>query len=245
MRLCFVIQPFDGGPFDARYQDTLVPAIRAAGFEPYRVDHDPSVAIPIDHIERMIRHADACIADITVNNPNVWLELGLAFATGKSVLLIAKITPRKVFPFDVQHRHIVRYRTEAERDFQHLRGEITKRLSAITTSETAASSSSSGDISIVDESIRLEVKRAEALRRMLSVTASEKDAFFSRLQLIGQIRANRAYENVDEAGLAQEIHKLAIKEANTLASRYGLMPEWREWLKRRNRSLIVSRAKKK
>jgi hypothetical protein len=48
MATCFVIQPFDRGKFDRRYKDTFKPAIEAAGFEPYRVDEDPSVSIPIE-----------------------------------------------------------------------------------------------------------------------------------------------------------------------------------------------------
>ena len=36
MPRCFMIQPFDGGQYDKRYEDVFEPAIRAAGLEPYR-----------------------------------------------------------------------------------------------------------------------------------------------------------------------------------------------------------------
>jgi hypothetical protein len=45
MPRCFVIQPFDKGPYDKRYKDVQVPAITDAGLEPYRVDEDPSVTV--------------------------------------------------------------------------------------------------------------------------------------------------------------------------------------------------------
>jgi hypothetical protein len=78
MATCFVIQPFDAGNFDGRYRDIFKPAIQAADFEPYRVDEDPSVSIPIDVIEKQIRAAAAaCLADITTDNANVWFELWL------------------------------------------------------------------------------------------------------------------------------------------------------------------------
>lgn len=51
MATCFVMQPFDGGAYDKRYNDEYAPAIVAAGHEPYRVDHDPSVSVPIESIE--------------------------------------------------------------------------------------------------------------------------------------------------------------------------------------------------
>ena len=47
MRNCFVMQPFDKGEFDKRYDDVFAPAVKNAGLEPYRVDRDLSVSIPI------------------------------------------------------------------------------------------------------------------------------------------------------------------------------------------------------
>jgi hypothetical protein len=85
---CFVIQPFDRGKFDKRYEDVLVPAITRAGLEPYRVDRDPSVSIPIQDIEAGIESSRACLADITTDNPNVWFELGYAIASRREVVLI-------------------------------------------------------------------------------------------------------------------------------------------------------------
>ena len=58
MATCFIIQPFDGGPFDKRYKELVEPAIKEAGLEPYREDLDPSVVVPIEDIERGIEHAD-------------------------------------------------------------------------------------------------------------------------------------------------------------------------------------------
>lgn len=125
-----MIQPFDGGAFDKRFEDTIAPAIREAGLEPYRVDQDPSAVIPIERLEEAIRRSLACVADISTDNPNVWYELGFAIASGKPVVLLSLEEPNKRFPFDVQHRHVIRYRTESPRDFQHLHDEIVKRLVA-------------------------------------------------------------------------------------------------------------------
>lgn len=130
MSICFVIQPFDNGPFDKRYEDVFVPAIKDAELEPYRVDLDPSVTIPIEQIEEGIRRADVCLADISRDNPNVWFELGYAIASGKPVILVCEYQPNRRFPFDVQHRAIIIYRTESARDFESLKVNITQRLQA-------------------------------------------------------------------------------------------------------------------
>jgi nucleoside 2-deoxyribosyltransferase len=130
-----MIQPFDGGPFDKRYEDTIAPAIAAAGLEPYRVDRDPRVVIPIDEIEEGIRASQACVAEISTNNPNVWFELGYAIAAGKPVVLLAQHDAAPRFPFDVQHRHVIRYRTDSVSDFEKLRDELTTRLRAVVEKE--------------------------------------------------------------------------------------------------------------
>jgi hypothetical protein len=131
MGRCFVMQPFDDGPFDDRYEDVFAPAIINAGLEPYRVDRDPNVTIPIDEIEEGIRNADVCLAEISLDKPNVWYELGFAIAAQKEVILVCIEDRRSAFPFDVQHRTIIRYRTEAPRDFEIVKEKVTNRLKAI------------------------------------------------------------------------------------------------------------------
>jgi hypothetical protein len=131
MGRCFVIQPFDRGKFDKRYEDVFKPAIIDAGLEPYRVDRDPSASIPIESIESEIRNSEACLADVTTDNPNVWFELGFALASHKEVAIVCSSERTTRFPFDVQHRQITRYETESASDFEKLREGVTERLKAI------------------------------------------------------------------------------------------------------------------
>jgi len=130
MSRCFVIQPFDKDVFDKRYDDIIVPAIEAAGLEPYRVDRDPSVTIPMDDIERGIKESIACVAEITTNNPNVWYELGYAIASRKPLILICSEDRNESYPFDVHHRHIINYKTGSTSDYNELKFEIERRLKA-------------------------------------------------------------------------------------------------------------------
>ncbi len=133
---CFVIQPFDGGRFDKRFDDVLVPAIEAAFLEPYRVDRDPSVSIPIEQIQSGIEASRVCLADITTDNPNVWFELGYAIASQRKVVLICSEDRTTKFPFDVQHRAIIKYATESPRDFVALKTNISARLLALVEKES-------------------------------------------------------------------------------------------------------------
>ena len=130
MEKCFVMQPFDGGVFDKRYNDIFSLAIKDAGLEPYRVDQDPKVKIPIQDIEAGIRDSRICFAEITTDNPNVWFELGYASASGKEVVMVCSEERTTKFPFDIQHRSIIRYKAESASDFENLRKQITEKIKA-------------------------------------------------------------------------------------------------------------------
>ncbi len=121
MPTCFVIQPFDRGKFDKRYDDTFEPAIRAAGLEPDRVDRDPGVSIPILEIEQRIGAAAACFVELTEDNPNVWFEFGYALARRKECCLVCSTERGGHYPFDVQHRTIIKYEVQSPSDFDALR----------------------------------------------------------------------------------------------------------------------------
>ena len=116
-----MIQPFDRGKFDKRYEDAFEPALAQAGFEAYRVDQDPGTDILMAAIEEGIRNASICLADVTNDNPNVWYELGYGYAAGKPVILTCCDDRAGVLPFDIHHRHVIHYQSESASDFDSLK----------------------------------------------------------------------------------------------------------------------------
>lgn len=132
MDTCFVIQPFDKDKFDRRFDETFAPAIQNANLEPYRVDRDPGVRIPIDVIEKKIIESAICFAEITTDNPNVWYELGYAFACKKDVVMVCSDERKsQTFPFDIQHRHVISYTTGSAGDYKKLEDDITAKIKAL------------------------------------------------------------------------------------------------------------------
>jgi hypothetical protein len=151
MSTCFVIQPFDGGKFDKRYEDVFKPAIVAAGLTPYRVDQDASVEVPIESIERQIRSSRVCLADISLNNPNVWYELGFAFASNRPTVMVCSKEREGRYPFDIQHRAVISYESESPRDFERLRDQITARLEkALAKADALAAIESTQTLTLVE-----------------------------------------------------------------------------------------------
>jgi len=124
---CFVIQQFDdGGTYDRRYRETIEPALREAGVRAQRADEILGLQPVIDKIESAIRDASICVAEVSTDNPNVWLEVGIALAMNRPTVILCDRAVRSKLPFDIQHRPVILYRADSRSGFDHLASEITK-----------------------------------------------------------------------------------------------------------------------
>ena len=104
----FVAMPFGKKPghdgtlidFNAIYNDLLKPAIEAAGLAVFRADEEQAAGdIKTDMFQELLI-ADLVVADLTLDNPNVWYELGVRHALrARGIVLIQG--PRDKQPFDI------------------------------------------------------------------------------------------------------------------------------------------------
>lgn len=104
----FVAMPFGLKPgpdgtlidFNAIYADLIRPACEAAGLEVFRADEEQAAGdIKTDMFQELLI-ADLVVADLTLDNPNVWYELGVRHALrARGVVLIQG--PREKQPFDI------------------------------------------------------------------------------------------------------------------------------------------------
>ncbi len=102
----FVAMPFGKKPgpggtlidFNTIYNDLLKPAIKDAGFAVFRTDQEQAAGdIKTDMFQELLI-ADLVIADLTLDNPNVWYELGIRHAIRASgIVLIQGINDRRLF----------------------------------------------------------------------------------------------------------------------------------------------------
>jgi hypothetical protein len=105
-RKCFVIMPFDSS-FNGIWEHILRPAVTDHGDDCIRGDDFFVPGSIMDDVLRSIREADYLIADLTGRNANVYYELGLAHALGKSVVLLTRLLSD--VPFDLRHHRLIEY----------------------------------------------------------------------------------------------------------------------------------------
>jgi hypothetical protein len=98
--------------------------LEKAGVDPKRADEILGLSPVIEKIESAIAAAPICLAEVSEDNPNVWLELGYALALSRPTVIICEKDRRPKLPFDVQHRSIIFYRTDSVSGFEELEKNI-------------------------------------------------------------------------------------------------------------------------
>jgi hypothetical protein len=103
----FVVMPF-GQPWSSQvFTDLFKPAIEAANFVVSRGDTIVRVGDLGTNVWRSITQAGIVVGDVTVPNPNVYYELGLADALGKPTFLFKQVG--SALPADVNGVHFYEY----------------------------------------------------------------------------------------------------------------------------------------
>ncbi len=119
----FVAMPFgckQGIDFDAVYAELIRPALEGAGFRVFRADEEARAGdIRADMFQELLV-ADLVVAELTLDNPNVWYELGVRHALrARGVLLLQ--SERSYQPFDIYTDRKLRYRLrDGQPDPAHL-----------------------------------------------------------------------------------------------------------------------------
>jgi tetratricopeptide (TPR) repeat protein len=113
----FVVMPFgrkkdaDGKEinFNAVYDELIAPSLAQAGFQPFRagVEHRPG-GILADMFQELLL-ADLVVADVTIDNPNAWYELGVRHALRPRGTIMIQ-GGRASIPFDVGPERVFPYR---------------------------------------------------------------------------------------------------------------------------------------
>jgi tetratricopeptide (TPR) repeat protein len=104
----FVVMPFgkkkgaDGSLYDfnAIYKQMIKPALEEAGFEPFRADEETSSGDILTDMFQELLLADLCLCDLSIDNANVYYELGIRHAFRKRGVVHIQ-AGRAYMPFDI------------------------------------------------------------------------------------------------------------------------------------------------
>jgi tetratricopeptide (TPR) repeat protein len=117
----FVVMPFgkkkggDGSLYDfnAIYEDLIKPTLVSAGFEPFRADESTSSGDILTDMFQELLLADLVLADMSIDNANVFYELGIRHAFRKRGIVHIQ-AGRSYMPFDVFNVRTIPYHITME-----------------------------------------------------------------------------------------------------------------------------------
>jgi len=119
----FVAMPFKDELTD-EWEISIQDAAHSNGILCERVDKSAFVGDIISEVKRRIEDYDGLIAVLNDANPNVYLELGYAWAKEKPAVLVAKVD--QTLPFDVKGQRCILYKGIAD-----LRAKLTNELAGL------------------------------------------------------------------------------------------------------------------
>jgi hypothetical protein len=117
----FVIMPFgkkkgsDGSLYDfnAIYTQLIKPTLEEAGFEPFRADEETTSGDILTDMFQELLLADLCLVDMSIDNANVFYELGIRHAFRKRGIVHIQ-AGRAYMPFDVFNVRTIPYHITPE-----------------------------------------------------------------------------------------------------------------------------------
>lgn len=114
-KFVFVIMPFKS-EFNDIYQLGIKQSCKEMNCYSERVDEQFYEGSMLERIHNQIEKADFIIADVSEKNPNVFYEVGYAYALQKKVILITQNA--EDIPFDMKHYFHIIYKCDKLYDLQ-------------------------------------------------------------------------------------------------------------------------------
>lgn len=124
----FVIMDFNE-KYSSVYTEIIKPVCENLDIECIRADEQYFPGTIIQDIIESIKECDIIIADITPDNPNVYFEVGYAYAMGKNPILLMN-KAREKLPFDVSGFRMIMY-TDSIQGAPSLKQQLTRFVKSL------------------------------------------------------------------------------------------------------------------
>ena len=127
----FMAMQYGDNDLEWMFENCFKPAVKATGFDLYRVDKDPKVGLIDDQMRVEIRTSRFLISDLTHDNGGAYWEAGFAEGLGRPVIYICekKKFDEKKTHFDTNHQKTFTWeRDNPEEAFKQLKATIRATL---------------------------------------------------------------------------------------------------------------------
>jgi tetratricopeptide (TPR) repeat protein len=102
----------EGIDFNSIYADLIRPGLEQAGLEVFRADEEIRAGDIRKDMFQELLVADLVVADLSIDNPNVWYELGVRHGLRARGVILIQRSDRPTRPFDVYTDRTLHYRLQ-------------------------------------------------------------------------------------------------------------------------------------
>jgi tetratricopeptide (TPR) repeat protein len=226
-----------GSDSRARLELTVEPAASAAGFQVVAMYGDQVATSSIEEITKHVTAADLVVADLTGASPNVMFELGVRYATGRPVILLAPegaevpfdLVTRRIIFFDRSARGLIRLRQDLSSALTAVMSEITtssdspisayKNLSTTTPSSALTTLAALAVTAMISEVIKRRMKQQAGRRQIVELEGLQKlveSAAADEGQELGPLLNKVAMALIEQGDLEEA--EVALRQALRLSS---------------------------
>ena len=128
----------------------------------------------------------------------MWFELGFAISANKPVVLVCSSEREAKFPFDVQHRNIIRYSNDSHSDFINLQKQIVSRIKATLHKEKSLQKISDSPLASLEGLSAHEVVVLAVIAENLAIPGDS-------------VAVHRIKNDVDKAGFTKIAAQIGLK----------------------------------
>jgi nucleoside 2-deoxyribosyltransferase len=111
---------------DESYTSGFDPGIRAAGYQPFRIDRKEHINGISDEILAEIRRSRFLVADYTLTNNGVYFEAGVAVGLGIPLIPTCRADYLGKLHFDIKHINTLKWETP-----EQLARDLARRIAAV------------------------------------------------------------------------------------------------------------------
>lgn len=193
----FIAMPFADEKYNSIYNSYIKPILNKMHYEAVRIDEKTNPGDVMEFVWKEINESAFVIADVSIANPNVLYEIGIAHTLGKEVIILTD-SPDKV-PFDIKKNRYLDYSVYDEKSIKEMKEKLESAIKIITSKMNDGFKEkiqilSINEIESLADEMSINAAKIVVKRCDLAIIIKKDDWFVKKIEEAEQMNFSSYYE---------------------------------------------------
>lgn len=193
----FIAMPFNDDKYNIIYNKYIKPMLKEMYYEPIRVDEKTNPGDVMEFVWKEINESAFVIADVSIANPNVLYEIGIAHTLGKEVIVLTD-SPDEV-PFDIRKNRYLSYSIYDEKSIKEMKEKLESAIKIISSKMNYGFKEKTQILSIDEienlaDEMSINAAKIVVKRCDLAIVIKKEDWFVKKIEEAEQMNFSSYYE---------------------------------------------------